>query len=167
MKQTHSKQERIIEAVRHGLEGMAAVEFVQKSGYQMTTAGIARNLRVVGGRGHILKLINEGKSNLEIMQLCFPDADLSHLRPEPPTQGELFIPPAPRAGSLVRMREKPTYETRKMAIKVPADLYEAIRLASKAEGKSQNDLIVDVLTTALSRMPEPLRGIHSDESETR
>ncbi len=158
MTQTHSKQERIIEAVRHGLEGMAAVEFIQKSGYQMTTAGIARNLRVMGGRGRILKLINEGKSNLEIMQICFPNEDLSHLRPEPPTQGELFVPgEKPRAGSLVRLRNEPTYETRKMAIKVPADLYEAIRLASKAEGKSQNDLIVDVLTSALSRMGPPAK----------
>jgi len=36
-------------------------------------------------------------------------------------------------------------------------------LASKAEGKSQNDLIVEVLTSALSRVPLP----HDEEDETR
>ncbi|MCC6488948.1 MAG: ribbon-helix-helix protein, CopG family [Candidatus Hydrogenedentes bacterium] len=49
-----------------------------------------------------------------------------------------------------------------MSIKVPADLYEAIRLAAKAEGKSQNELIVDVLTSALSRIPGPPREEHED-----
>ncbi|MFA6241856.1 MAG: hypothetical protein WC655_13060 [Candidatus Hydrogenedentales bacterium] len=156
MKQTHSKQERIVEAVRHGLEGIAAVEFVQKSGYAMSTPGIARNLRMLGGRGRVQALINEGMTNIEVLQTCFPDADLSHLRPEPPTQGELFVGQGePRAGSFVRLREDTPYETRKMAIKVPADLYEAIRLAAKAEGMSQNDLIVEVLTSALSRIPGP------------
>lgn len=156
MMHAHSKQERIIEAVRHGLEGIAAVEFVQNSGYAMTTAGIARNLRMLGGRGRIQTLINEGMTNIEVLQTCFPDADLSHLRPEPPTQGELFAGQGePRAGSFVPLREDTPYETRKMAIKVPADLYEAIRLAAKAEGMSQNDLIVEVLTNALSRLPGP------------
>jgi plasmid stability protein len=37
---------------------------------------------------------------------------------------------------------------------MPEDLYEAIRLAAKAERKSQNDLIVDILTAALSQVPD-------------
>ncbi|MCC6696152.1 MAG: hypothetical protein IT365_11035, partial [Candidatus Hydrogenedentes bacterium] len=77
IKQTQAKQERIIEAVRHGLEGVGAVEFIQKNGFAMTTAGIAKNLRAMGGRGRVQELINEGKTNIEIMQLCFPEADLS------------------------------------------------------------------------------------------
>ena len=120
----------------------------------MTTAGIAKHLRSMGGRGHILELIKAGRSNFEILQGCFPEDDLSHMRPVPPEQEELFSPskgeipfPAASANNI--------YELRKMAIKVPADLYEAIRLAAKAEGKNQNDLIVDVLTSALSRVPHP------------
>lgn len=163
-KQLHAKQERIIEAVRHGLEGLAALEFIQKSGYAMTQAGIARSLRAMGGRGRIQALINEGRTNVEIMETCFPDADLSHLRAEPPSQQELFGGAGPSLPTRSPgLRPDNIYEFRKMAIKVPADLYEAIRLASKAEGKSQNDLIVEVLTSALSRVPLP----HDEEDETR
>ena len=164
-KQTQAKQERVIEAVRHGLEGLAAVEFIQNSGFSMTSAGIARNLRSMGGRGRVQELIKEGKTNLEIMQLCFPDADLAHLRPEPPSQQELFGEGhATRRSTVVPFRDDPLYETRKMSIKVPADLYEAIRLAAKAEGKSQNELIVDVLTTALSRIPGPPHGSGNEDN---
>ena len=160
---TQAKQERIIEAVRHGLDGMAAVEFIQNSGFAMTTAGIAKNLRSMGGRGRVQELINDGKTNIEIMERCFPEADLSHLQPEPPSQQELFGgEPATRRSSVVPFRDDPLYETRKMSIKVPADLYEAIRLAAKAEGKSQNELIVDVLTSALSRIPGPPREDRED-----
>jgi hypothetical protein len=160
---TQAKQERIIEAVRHGLEGMAAVEFIQNSGFAMTTAGIAKNLRSMGGRGRLQELINDGKTNIEIMELCFPEADLSHLQPEPPSQQELFGgEPATRRSTVVPFRDDPLYETRKMSIKVPADLYEAIRFAAKAEGKSQNELIVDVLTSALSRIPGPPREEQED-----
>lgn len=160
IQQLRAKQERVIEAVRRGLEGMAAVEFIQHSGYAMTTPGIVKHLRSMGGRGHIQELIAQGRTNFEILQSCFPNEDLSHLRPEPPTQTDLF-------GQTTYRRPDSTpanvYEMRKMAIKVPADLYEAIRLASKAEGKSQNDLIVDVLTTALSRVPVP----DEDEDDTK
>ncbi len=162
IQQIRAKQERIVEAVRHGLEGMAAVEFVQKSGYAMTTAGIAKHLRSMGGRGSVQQRIADGLSNFEILQQCFPGDDLSHLRPDPPEQADLFSQksPAPFPRGLVARPEN-VYEMRKMAIKVPADLYEAIRLASKAENKSQNDLIVDVLTHALSRVP----AINVDEQE--
>ena len=154
IQQIRVKQERVIEAVRHGLEGLAAVEFIQQSGYAMTPAGIAKHLRSMGGRGHIQDLIQDGKTNFEILQGCFPEDDLSHMKPMPPSQEELFAHHG--SGSPMHRPAPPpahVYEMRKMAIKVPADLYEAIRLASKAEGKSQNDLIVDVLTSALSRVP--------------
>lgn len=159
IQQIRAKQERIIEAVRHGLEGMAAVEFIQQSGYAMTSAGISKHLRTMGGRGHIQDLIQDGLTNFEILQGCFPEDDLSHMKPVPPSQEELFSQHGAVSAS-PRTTARPTniYEMRKMAIKVPADLYEAIRLASKAEGKSQNDLIVDVLTSALSRVP-----LHGDE----
>lgn len=155
-----AKQERVIEAVRQGLEGLAAVEFIQQSGYAMTSAGVVKHLRSMGGRGHVLDLIEAGKTNFEILQGCFPEDDLSHMKPVPPSQEELF---GQQEGGqpIHRLIPHPEnlYEMRKMAIKVPADLYEAIRLASKAEGKSQNDLIVDVLTSALSRVP-----LHADEN---
>ena len=32
-------------------------------------------------------------------------------------------------------------------------VYEALKAASRAEGKSRNDLIVEILTNALSRLP--------------
>ncbi|MDZ4860195.1 MAG: hypothetical protein SGI88_14555 [Candidatus Hydrogenedentes bacterium] len=161
-----AKQERIIEAVRNGLEGLAAVEFIQQSGYAMTPAGIAKHLRSMGGRGHIQRRITQGETNFEILQECFPDDDLSQLRSDPPEQAELFVQktsaPFPR-GPVARPEN--IYEMRKMAIKVPADLYEAIRLASKAENKSQNDLIVDVLTSALARVP--IAGLDRDNLEDR
>ncbi|HPG69815.1 MAG TPA: hypothetical protein PLO37_23445 [Candidatus Hydrogenedentes bacterium] len=154
-KQTRAKQERVIEAVRLGMEGDAALEFLHENGYAMTPAGIARHLRVMGGRGHIQELIAEGKSNAEILEETFPDEDLSGVAVAPPSQGELFdaaevLPSAEHSGPT----DAPLYPTTKLTIHVPADLYEAIRLASKAEGKTHNQLIVDILTTALSRLPD-------------
>lgn len=168
IQQIRAKQERIIEAVRHGLEGLAAVEFIQQSGYAMTPAGIAKHLRSMGGRGHILELIRAGKTNFEILQGCFPDDDLSHLRATPPAQADLFGQHGHTAPvRTFALHPENVYEMRKMAIKVPADLYEAIRLASKAEGKSQNDLIVDVLTSALSRVPLSAAEDASDSDHER
>lgn len=154
-KQTRAKQERVIEAVRQGLEGESAVEFIRQSGYAMTLTGIARHLRSMGGRGAVAALIEDGKSNIEIMEICFPDASHDDLPMEPPpSQPDLFVtePPAGEPGS-PKKRTVHIYETRKMSIKVPADLYDAIRIAAKAEGLSQNQLIVDILTSALSRAP--------------
>lgn len=153
-KQVRLKQERVVEAVRRGLEGDAAVDFVRQSGFAMTSAGIAKHLRSMGGRGAVQTLITQGKTNLEILETCFPDDDLDDLPQEPPSQPELFVTegPLPEPDPL-RPKDRPLYETRKMVVKVPADLYDAIRLASRAEGMSQNQLIVDILTTALSREP--------------
>jgi hypothetical protein len=153
-KHVREKQERVIEAVRQGLEGDAAADFIRQSGYAMSVAGIARHLRGMGGRGAVQEMIDAGKTNLEIMEACFPEADLGELRKEPPSQPELFASEPPVRGSgTPQFLDAPLYETRKMSIKAPADLYEAIRLAAKAEGVSQNQLIVDILTAALARTP--------------
>lgn len=156
VKHAHEKQERIIEAVRHGLEGEAAVEFVRKSGFAMTVAGIARHLRRMGGKGRIQDLIEQGRSNIEILEFVFPEESVDDLPPEVPSQAELFdFNSAVAAAPSVRPLER---ETRKISVRIPEDLYEAIRLAARAERKNQNDLIVDILTSALSRLPE----IHED-----
>ncbi|HNV21020.1 MAG TPA: hypothetical protein PKM22_05195 [Candidatus Hydrogenedentes bacterium] len=152
---THAKQERIIEAVRRNLEGDAAVEFIRESGFAMTSAGIARHLRSMGGRGHVQELIESDLSNIEILQHCFPEEDLSHLHEAPPSQPELFdtsehtaaVPPPDLATPSM-------FDTRKIALRLPSDLYEAIQLAAHAENTSKNQLIVDILTSALAQMPK-------------
>ena len=77
--QTRAKQERIIEAVRQHLEGDAAVEFVRQSGYAMSIAGVARHLRLMGGRHRVEELIAAGNANVEILAETFPDDDISAL----------------------------------------------------------------------------------------
>ena len=152
--QTRAKQECIIEAVRQGLEGDGAVEFVCRSGYAMNTSAIVRRLRAMGGRGHILELIRQGKSNPEILRICLPDTPEEEAPPAPPRQEELFVQP-PDADRAATPDDQPLYETTKVTIRLPSDLFEAIRLAARAEGKSQNQIIVEVLTSGLSRMPSP------------
>ena len=156
-KQALAKQERIIEAVRHGLEGNVAVEFIRMNGYAMTVAGVARHLRMMGGRGRVQELIQAGMSNIEILETCFPRADLSELKAEqPPTQGELF---AEQQFSHQSARFRPSkalpFETTKITLKIPTDLHTAIRLAAEAEHTTQNQLIVKILTSALAQMPKP------------
>ena len=150
--QVRQKQERVVEAVRLGLEGDAAVEFLCSSGYAMTSPSIVRNLRMLGGRKAIEDLISQGMSNGEVLQATFPQDAAYPIPHQPPTQRELFQPLA-AAGPLVENDDIPLYETTKLTIRIPRDLYEAIRIASKAENKPQNQLIVDILTAALSRMP--------------
>ncbi len=158
--QTRAKRERVVEAVRRGLEGDAAVEFIHQHGYAMSQSGIARHLRAMGGRGKVQEMIDSGYSNLEILRSCFPQDDFSELEQVPPKQEELFEtevvspPSAPFPDG-----DKPLYETTKLTIRVPADLYEALRAAAKAEDKSQNQLVIEILTYALSHMP----GRHPQE----
>jgi predicted HicB family RNase H-like nuclease len=159
---THAKQERIIEAVRQELEGDAAVEFVRQNGFAMSSAGIARHLHKMGGRGNIVELVAGGKSNAEILDACFPDEEMDELHAAPPSQADLFTAPEAAPPPGVPSTDA-LFETRKMSLKVPADLYEAIRFAAKAEHMSQNDLIVEILTSALSRMPRP-DGDHGEDS---
>ena len=152
-----AKKERVIEAVRRGLEGDAAVEFIQQSGHAIALTGVARHLRHWGGRAHLQELIEEGKTNLEIIALFHPEADLEPFRREPPNQGELFHQeemPAPSSNvESLYNEDLHLYETVKMTLRLPSDLHEAIRLAAKAENKTQNDLVVEILTATLSRMP--------------
>jgi hypothetical protein len=165
-KQTRAKQERVVEGVRRGLDGDGAVEFIRQSGFAMSSAGIARHLRQMGGRGRIEELIEQGKSNAEILVLCFPGENQEGLPDAPPSQTELFsrdtIVPIPH----VDIASMSMFETRKLAIKVPTELYEAIRLAAKGEKKSQNQLIVDILRSALARMPGHIQQELEELEET-
>ncbi|MDQ1258118.1 MAG: hypothetical protein QG656_2727, partial [Candidatus Hydrogenedentes bacterium] len=122
--QNQVKDERVVEAVRHGLEGDAAVEFIHQSGHAMTVAGIARHLRRMGGRGRVQDLIALGQSNLDILKTCFPDDDFSEFVLEPPSQQELF---EEHQGAPVtvpfRSANAPLYDTTKLTLRMPSDLY--------------------------------------------
>jgi hypothetical protein len=146
-----AKQERVVESIRRGLSGGAAVAFIHESGYAITDAGIARYLQSMGGVGRVKALIDEGKSNIEILEICFPAAPTAELKSAPPPRRKAGPPGS--VTPLVRPNDVPLYETAKMTLHLPADLYEAIRLAARGEGKTQNQLIVDLLTSALSRLP--------------
>ncbi len=152
--QTRQKQERIIEAVRRGLEGEAALAFVRQSGFLTTPMGLVRHLRTLGGRAHILERIHEGKSNVEILELQFPTERLARLRPAPQEQADLF--------GAVDLSHEPVnlpnllpgdFDTTRLTVRVPNDVYHALGIAARVEGINRNQLIVDILTSALSRTP--------------
>ncbi|HPO17482.1 MAG TPA: hypothetical protein PLI09_28875 [Candidatus Hydrogenedentes bacterium] len=161
VKQLRAKQERIIESVRHGLEGEAAMEFIHRSGYAMTQGALARHLHAMGGKKHIQDLLAQGKSNVEILETCFPSEDLHRMETAPPDQGELFVPDEPVMNPFLADVQHPLFESTKLTVTMPTDLYQALSLAAKAEGKRRNDLIVEILTTALSRLP----AMHAPEKE--
>lgn len=153
-KQLHLKQERIIEAVRRGLEGDALIGFIHESGYAINPMAVLRFLRIMGGRIRIQEGIARGLTNREILQLGIPEADLSEIPETPPRQVELFENKEITEGPIAFRPAFPElFETTKMTLSLPSDLYESVRLAAKAEGKSKTQLIVDILTTALSRTP--------------
>jgi hypothetical protein len=157
MKQMRAKQERVLEAVRHDFEGDAAIEFIRESGFAIDSAGIARILRRLGGRARVQEMMAEGQSNIEILEGCFPQEDFSALQSAmPPSQPDLFSTEASggHLESFPGLAEE-EFETTKMTLRVPSDLFEAIRLAARAEGKSRSDLIIEILTTALSHLPAP------------
>ena len=160
--QTRAKLERIVEAVRQGLEGDAAVEFVMRNGFAINTAAIARHLRAMGGRGRIHELIRKRKSNADIVRICLDGMAPETAIPLPPKQDDLF-PPARQSDDASLSDGHPLYDTTKVSLRLPSDLFEAIRLAAKAEGTTQNQLIVDLLTRSLSRLPVPLS---EDQLET-
>jgi len=151
--QAQQKQERVIEAVRCGLEGDDAVEFIRQSGFAMTPSGIARHLRKLGGRGNIVALIAAGRSNLEILQTVYTEIDADLEAAHVPSQQELFAenPPGPKVPENL-LHHQDLFESTKITLKLPNDLHEALRLAAKAENTTQSQLIVDILTSALSRM---------------
>lgn len=150
--QARLKQERIIEAVRLGLEGPAAVEFLHQAGYATTPAGIAKHLRAMGGRGRIQSLIDEGRDNVAILAVCFPDAllDPAAFPSAEPDQAEMF---SDMGFATAGGGEDDGFDSVKMTLRLPADLHEAVKLAARAERKKQNDLIVEILTAYLSRRP--------------
>ncbi len=158
VKPIRAKQERIIEAVRQGLEGDEAVEFIHRSGFAITPVAVARHLRSLGGRGDLQDLIAQGLSNIAILQRCFPKEDFEAAAKEEPSQGELFELERFRAESKPSPfipSQPQLFETTKVTVQLPTDLYEAIKLAARAEGKKRNDLIVEILTATLSQMPSP------------
>tara|TARA_R110001592_G_scaffold251467_1_gene514106 strand:- start:55 stop:546 length:492 start_codon:yes stop_codon:yes gene_type:complete len=152
-KQAQQKQERVIEAVRCGLDGDAAVEFIRQSGFAMTPAGVARHLRKLGGRGNIVALIESGRSNLEILQTVYAELDGDLEAAHIPSQQDLFSenPPAPKVPDNLLMHQD-LFESTKITLKIPNDLHEALRIAAKVEDTTQSQLIIDILTSALSRM---------------
>lgn len=151
--QAQQKHERIVEAVRLGLDGDAAVDFVRQSGFAVTTTGIARHLRKMGGRGNIVALINEGRSNWEILQAAYPKDRFEHLTVLPPSQGDFFTEIAPRVpDNLLPFQD--LFQSTKITLSLPNDLLEAIRLAARAEKTTRTQLIIDILTSAMSRVPE-------------
>ena len=150
--QQRAKQERIIEAVRHGLEGDAAVDFVHQSGFAMTHAGVARHLGSMGGIVKVQEAIAEGKSNLDILHDAFPDDPLEGMEEPAPDQGELFSEGTQRQPIPFTPVQRQAFETRKLTLTIPSDLHEALKLAAKGEGKNRNDLIVEILTRSLSHV---------------
>ena len=151
---TTEKQERVIEAVRRGLDGDAAVGFIRNCGYALSPVGIARHLKSMGGRAAVEELIAEGRSNIEIIQLLIPEADTEGLPVQEPSQQELFVDlTAGDHGPPMDDIARAGFESTKMTLRLPTDVYEALRIASRAEGRTQNELIVEILTAALSQMP--------------
>jgi len=161
--QAQQKQERVIEAVRQGLEGEDAVDFIRQSGYAVTTTGIARHLRKMGGRGHILELIHDGKDNWAILQACYPEESFDHIAVLPPSQCDLFTenPPAPKVPESL-LNHQDLFESTKIQLKIPNDLLEALRLAAKVEKTSQSQIIIDILTSAMSQLPRRMDSDHED-----
>ncbi len=149
-----AKQERIIEAVRMGLEGDAALDFVREGGYALTPNGMMRYLRQMGGRGEIAARIKAGKTNLEILQELYPEEEVHLSLLQRPSQGELFDESSAPSTSPFLHSSPQLFESTKMTVYLPNELYEALRLYSHAQGKSRNDAVIDLMTAALSRLPD-------------
>ena len=151
-RQNTAKLERVVEAVRQGFEGDDALEFMHRCGYSVTSAGIARHLRGLGGRGNVQTLIGEGLANELVLERCVADKKAK----DRGSQSELF---SKRSGlfSGPPRHDVPLYSTTKLSIRIPSELYEAIRVAAKGEGKSQNQLVIDILASSLSQLPGPVQ----------
>ncbi|MBI1321501.1 MAG: hypothetical protein GC168_21490 [Candidatus Hydrogenedens sp.] len=147
------KQERVVEAVRLGLEGDEALSFIHQSGFALTGAGVARHLKALGGRGKVLAAIAEGLTNREILERVFPGDDLDEVPVHEPEQPELFK--AEKRDDEDGLADPPGggFEHTKLTLTLPTDLYQAISLAARAEKKSRADLIIEVLTAQLSLLP--------------
>ncbi len=151
------KDERIVEAVRRALEGAAAVDFLRSCGYALTGPGIARHLREFGGRGRVAGLIAEGRTNEEVLDACLPAGSGAAAPLMAPEQGSLFES-GDAAYDGPTEKDSSLFPTTRLTIRVPSDLYAALRLAAHAEKKGVNQAIVDTLTWAMSRLPNPSQG---------
>ena len=153
-KSSRAKQDRVLEAIRHGLDGEAAVEFVHQNGFAIALPGFVRYVRQMGGRKKILDLMAEGANNAEILRTCLPEDEDHPMETLPPNQRELFPREEVTGDIEFHNIEGVEFEFTKFTVKMPTDLYTAIGLAAKVENKRRNDLIVDILTEAMSRMPQ-------------
>lgn len=165
-RQTRAKQEQVIEAVRHGLDGEEAAGFVRQKGFAMTASGVARHIGTLGGREVLLGKLDAGMTPLEILAERYPkDAEAHALPEERHSQQDLFEETESPAAPLPFPKQD-LFETTKLSLRIPTDLYEAIRIAAKVEGKTQAQLIVDILTSWLSRMPNlPEEGEDAEAAE--
>lgn len=148
-----AKQERIIEAVRMGLEGDAALDFVREGGYALTPNGMVRYLRQMGGRGEIAAHIKAGKSNLDILQELYPEEEVHLSLLQRPSQGVLFEETSTPSPSPFLHASPQPFESTKMTVYFPNELYEALRLYAHAQGKSRNDAVIELIRASLSRLP--------------
>jgi hypothetical protein len=107
----------------------------------------------MGGRGRLAALIEEGRSNREIMALLFPDTDADMLPREVPSQGELFKEESMETHALDFAPTDEMFDTTRITARIPSDVYEAFRIAARVEGKSQSQLLSEILSYHLSRLP--------------
>ena len=156
-KTSEAKLEAVVEAVRRQLEGDEAAECVRQLGFAMNVAGLARHLHQLGGRGKVEELIDAGYVNREIVAMQKP-------APKPPKGDKLLGQPELfNAAATTPPPERPLYETVKATFTLPADLDEALRLAAKGERKSKNQLVVEMLTGALARLPRMIQEEFDDD----
>lgn len=73
-------------------------------------------------------------------------------------QGDLFTEAPKVPHNLLPFQD--LFESTKITLNLPNDLLEAIRIAARVEKTTRAQLIIDILTSAMSRMPE---WPHGDE----
>lgn len=151
-KRTRQRQERVLDCVRQQLDGAAALAFLRQHGLRVSEPVLDRLVRSLGGHDRLLEQMEAGLSNAEILAQCAALEDDTN-KDGPDRQSELFS-----------MQDFPTLErgvfpgltgleTTKMTLRVPTDLYEALGFAARGEGTTRTQLVIDLLTHALSRMP--------------
>jgi hypothetical protein len=154
-KAVHTKLWAVVEAVRQGKSGNNSVAFLHEHGCPMSSSAIARALRGLGGRGEVESQVAEGRTNEEIVNRPALDG-----KSKTGAQRDLF---GGAESNARRTREELSlYPTTKMTLTLPSDLFEAITLAARGERKSKNKLAVDLLTSALSRLPDPIQQEFED-----
>ena len=151
-RQTEAKQERIIEAVRQGFDGGEIVEFVHQNGYALTDGTLERHLRKMGGLPRLQVLLDEGLTNVQVLEQCMPEENLRDLKVKLQLR-EVGAKGQDSNKGADSGEDVPIYATTKITLTLPSDLYEALRAAAHAEMKSQNRLITELLTEGLSNRP--------------